>query len=84
MTVVVHLADGSVEAFSPGFIHATCGQFIDSRERCPYCGVRPLIESTERAVPWAREEPDGTLIVYRGTWVANAYPPATWTSHGKA
>ncbi len=83
MAIRVSLASGAQDVIEAGFLHATCGQIIPKRDFCPYCKSRPIIESIERVVPWAKEEPDGTLIVYRGNWVANAYPPGVWLRQSK-
>lgn len=80
MAVVVLRTDGEMDTYESGFLHATCGTVITSREACPHCGTRPFLETLDRAVAWTREGDDGSLTVLQGSVVAATYAPGTWTA----
>lgn len=81
MTVVVLRADGEMDTYESGFLHATCGNVIATREACPHCGTRPFLETTDRAVAWAREGDDGSLTVLYGNNPTTIYVPGDWSSY---
>lgn len=83
MAVVVIRPSGDVDTYEAGYLHATCGQVIVTREACPHCGSRPFLETLDRAVPWVTEEDDGSLVVHRGTTIARVYPVGTWEAHSR-
>ncbi len=83
MAVVVLRADGEMDTYESGYLHATCGTVITSREACPHCETHPFLETLDRAVAWTREEDDGSLTVLQGNRVAGSYPAGIWRSFRK-
>ena len=83
MAIVVLLPGGETDTYESGYLHAMCGRIIASREVCPHCNTRPFVETLDRAVAWAAEEEDGSLIVRQGNVVARTYPTGAWETYRK-